>query len=173
MMISADHMRSLPDFFAAIPDPRRTQGRRHRLSCVLALATAATLSGMVGYKAIGQWVADLSQSARARFRCRYRNGRYEVPGTFTIRDMLIRVDPAALDCALKRHNAVYAEVDEALAIDGKTLCNAIDDDGRQTHVMSVVGHQSRTTFAQKKSVNYGAAAMTTPSKPMKSALSSR
>lgn len=173
MMISAHHMRSLPDFFTEIDDPRRPQGRRHRLSCVLALATAATLSGMVGYKAIGQWVADLSQSARARFRCRYRHGRYEVPGTFTLRDLLIRVEPAALDQALKRHNAVYAEADEALVIDGKTLCNAIDDDGRQTHVMSVVGHASRTTFAQKKSASCCASATTTPSKPMKSAPSSR
>jgi hypothetical protein len=31
IMLSADHMRSLPRFFAEIPDPRRTQGRRHRL----------------------------------------------------------------------------------------------------------------------------------------------
>lgn len=152
-MISADHMRSLPAFFANIPDPRRAQGRRHRLSCVLALATGATLCGMSGYKAIGQWVEELSQSARARFGCRYRHGRYPVPGTFTIRDVLIRVDPGALDVALKRHNAVYAAADEALAIDGKTLCNAIDEDGRQTHVMSVVGHQSGTTFAQNKSAN--------------------
>jgi len=30
MVITADHMRSLPQFFADIPDPRRVQGRRHR-----------------------------------------------------------------------------------------------------------------------------------------------
>ncbi|MDN5850724.1 MAG: DUF4338 domain-containing protein [Nitrococcus sp.] len=168
-MISADHMRSLPAFFADIPDPRRAQGRRHSLPCVLALATAATLCGMRGYKAIAQWVDDLSQSARARFGCRYRQGRYEVPCTFTIRDVLIRVGPGALDQALKRHNALYAEADEALAIDGKILCNAIDEDGRQTHVMSVVGHQSQTTFAQKKSASCPAQATSKPSRPMKSA----
>jgi hypothetical protein len=31
LMLSAQHMKSLPDFFAEIPDPRRPQGRRHRL----------------------------------------------------------------------------------------------------------------------------------------------
>ena len=31
MMLSAQQMRSLPDFFIDIPDPRRAQGRRHSL----------------------------------------------------------------------------------------------------------------------------------------------
>ena len=37
-----------------------------------------------------------------------------------------------------------------LAIDGKTMCNAIDDQGYQTHIMSAVGHQSKTCYTQKK-----------------------
>jgi len=48
MLLTADQMRSLPDFFTAIPDPRRAAGRRHRLSTVLAIATGATLCGMHG-----------------------------------------------------------------------------------------------------------------------------
>jgi len=38
MMLTAKQMESLPSFFAHIPDPRRAQGRRHRLSAVLAIA---------------------------------------------------------------------------------------------------------------------------------------
>jgi len=60
-------MKSLPEFFAAIPDPRRTQGRRHRLSTVLAIVTAATLCGMRGYLAISDWANSLGQKARERF----------------------------------------------------------------------------------------------------------
>ena len=52
IMLSAQHMKSLPDIFADIPDPRRAQGRRHSLPTVLAIATAATLCGMHGYLAI-------------------------------------------------------------------------------------------------------------------------
>ena len=79
LMLSAEHMRSLPAFFADIPDPRRAQGRRHPLPVVLAIAAAAVLCGARGYKAIGEWAEDLGQKARVRFRCRYRNGCYEVP----------------------------------------------------------------------------------------------
>lgn len=61
MKIKADHMRSLPDFFKTIPDPRRDQGKRHQLSTVLAIATAAILCGMRGYKAISDWADGLGQ----------------------------------------------------------------------------------------------------------------
>jgi len=151
LMLSAEQMRSLPAFFADIPDPRRAQGRRHPLPVVLAIATAAVLCGARGYKAISEWAEDLGQKARARFGCRYRNGRYEVPSRTAIRELLIRVDPPSLDGALQGWNAQQASTDEALAIDGKTLCNALDEQGRQTHILSAVGHQSGTCYTQKKS----------------------
>ena len=150
-MISAQHMKSLPDFFADIPDPRRPQGRRHPLPTVLAIATAATLCGMRGYLAISDWAKSLSQKARERFRCRCENHSYIVPSLSIIRDVLIRVDPLHLDRALQRWNQIYAQQDESLAIDGKTMCNAIDDQGYQTHIMSAVGHQTKTCYTQKKS----------------------
>lgn len=151
IMISAQHMQSLPDFFADIPDPRRPQGRRHSLATVLAIATAATLCGMRGYLAISDWAESLSQKARERFRCRRENRRYLVPSLSIIRDVLVRVDPVHLDRALQRWNQVYGQQDESLAIDGKTMCNAIDDQGYQTHIMSVVGHNTKTCYTQKKS----------------------
>lgn len=150
IMLSAERMRSLPGFFTDIPDPRGRHGRRHTLSTVLAIAAAATLCGMRGYKAMAEWAGDLGQKARARFRCRYRNRRYEVPSESIIRDVLIRVDPEQLDRALQRWNAVYAKADESLAIDGKTLCNAIDETGRQSHILSAVGHQTHRCYTQKK-----------------------
>ncbi len=63
MLLSSEHMRMLPDFFAALPDPRRAQDRRHPLPSVLAIATAATLCGMRGYKAIAAWAKDLKPRA--------------------------------------------------------------------------------------------------------------
>ena len=153
-MLNAEQMQSLPDFFKQIPDPRRSQGLRHPLATVLAIAAGAVLCGMCGYKAISDWADSLGQKARRRFGCRYENGRYVVPSESIIRDVLIRVDPVHLDRALQRWNKVYAKQDESLAIDGKTMCNAIDDQGYQTHIMSVVGHQSKICHTQKKSVLY-------------------
>lgn len=152
IMLSAEHMRALPEFFADIPDPRRGQGRRHPLPAVLAIAAAATLCGMRGYKAISLWAKDLGLNARARFRCAYRNRRYEVPSRTVIREVLTRVDPDGLDRALQRWNTLHAASDEALALDGKTMCNALDEQGRQTHIPGLVGHHSQTCYAQKKLV---------------------
>jgi len=150
MMLKAQQMESLPSFFAQIPDPRRAQGRRHRLPTVLAIVAGASLCGMRGYEAISDWAKSLGKNARRRFGCRWVKGHYIVPSKSIIRDVLIRVDPVDLDRALQRWNQTYAQDDESLAIDGKTMCNAIDDQGYQTHVLSVVGHQSKNCYTQKK-----------------------
>ena len=107
---------------------------------------------MRGYKAISDWAKSLGTKARSSFGCRYVNGSYVVPSEYIIRNVLIRVNPDHLDQALQRWNELYAEQDESLAIDGKTMCNAIDDQGHQTHIMSVIGHESKVCHTQKKSV---------------------
>lgn len=150
IMLTAQQMRTLPDFFNDIPDPRRAEGRRHRLSVVLAIAAGATLCGMRGYKAMANWAKDLKPKARERFGCRRVNKKCLVPSESIIRDVLIRVDPDHLDQAFQRWNEAFGEEDQSLAIDGKTMCNAIDAEGRQTHIMSVVGHETGLCVTQKK-----------------------
>jgi hypothetical protein len=141
-MLTAEHKRTFPEFFLNIPDLRRKQGQRHSMPCILALATGAVMCGMVGYKAIGSWPEDLGQKARARFGCRKCNGYYSVPSRTNFRETLIAFNPEQLDLALQGWNEQFADADEGLAVDGKTLCNAIDDDGLQTHILGVVGHQT-------------------------------
>ena len=170
-MLSAAQMRSLPECFTDIDDPRTRAGRRHSLSCILALATAATLCGARGYKAMGEWVDALGHKALERFGVRRRNGVPTPPCRSTIRSLLIRVDPAQLDGALQRWHHQHGTPDEALAIDGKTLRNAIDEQGKQVHVMSVVGHDTKATYTQKKSGS-SPAPTTTPNAPTRSAPSS-
>lgn len=150
IMLTADQMRILPDFFNAIPDPRSRSGRRHRLSMVLSIAAAATLCGMKGYKAMAGWAQDLGDKARERLGCRRKDAHYVVPSQSVIRDVLIRVDPGVLDRALQQWNDTFAPKDKSIAVDGKTMCNAIDDKGHQTHIMSAVGHESAICYTQKK-----------------------
>lgn len=152
IMLTATQMRTLPSFFNDIPDPRRAQGRRHRLPVVLGIAAGAILCGMQGYKAIAGWAKDLGPQARERFGCRREKGRYLIPSESIIRDVLVRVDPAKLDKALQQWNAAFGKEDKSLAIDGKTMCNAVDEQGQQTHIMSAVGHETALCFTQKKSV---------------------
>lgn len=167
MKLTAEQMLSLHDFFTQIEDPRRAQGRKHPLASVLALAAGAVLCGMRGYKDISVWVEALGQKARARFRCRKRNGRYEVPSCTVIRNALIGVDPEQLDRALSAWNRQYGQIDESLAIDGKTMCNAIDEKDHQTHIMSAIGHQSGRCYTQKKSAPCAAQAAMKKNEPMR------
>lgn len=153
IMLSAKHMQALPDFFRQIPDPRRGQGRRHSLATVLGIVAGAVLCGMRGYQAIGDWAQSLGSKARERFNCRRENGHYVVPSNSVIRNVIMRVDPVELDRALQNWNTVYGGgPDQGFAIDGKTMRNAIDEQGHQIHIMSAIGHQTKTCHTQKKSV---------------------
>jgi hypothetical protein len=151
IMLNAAQMKSLPSYFLAIPDPRRKEGIRHRLPVVLALAAAATLCGMRGYKAISNWVDSLGQQALERFGCRFINRHYLAPSVNVIRECLMRVDPQAFDQALNDWSRVWGtQQDQALAVDGKTMRNALDDDGKQIHILSAIGHDTKSCYAQKK-----------------------
>ena len=150
MKLTANQMRSLPDFFRTIKDPRRAQGKRHQIHVILAISAGAVICGMRGYKAISDWAKALSPLMRERFGCRYQNRERIVPSEGTIRDILIRVEPVELDMAFQQWNEEYGAIDQSLAIDGKTMCNAIDESGKQTHIMSAVGHQSGQCYTQKK-----------------------
>jgi len=150
IMLNAEQMRSLPNCFTAIPDPRRNHGIRHRLPVVLGIAAGATLCGMEGYKAISDWAGSLGQKARERFGCRRENNLYVVPSESVIRDCLIRIEPDVLDNALTSWQQAWGQPDEAIAIDGKTMKNAKDENDHQTHIISAIGHDSMNCYAQKK-----------------------
>ena len=102
MKLTAEQMLSLYDFFKEIDDPRRAQGKKHPLPNVLSLAVAAVLCGMRGYKDISLWVQSLGQKARSRFRCRKRNGYYEVPSLSVICGALISIAPDQLESSIER-----------------------------------------------------------------------
>ncbi len=162
MKITTAQMRSLPDFFKAVTDPPRAQGRGHRMSSVLGIAAGAVLCGMRSYESISDWADSLTQTARGHFRCRYEKGRYVVPSLSILRDVLVRVEPTELEAAFRRWNDTYAQEDSSLAIDGKRMCNAIDASGHQTQIMSAVGHNSGICYAQKKVARYPSAQVQTP-----------
>jgi hypothetical protein len=150
IMLNAAQMRLLPQCFKSIPDPRRRQGRRHRLSAVLSVAAGAILCGMRGYKAISNWADNLGRQARERFDCRLEHESYIVPSESVIRDCLVRIEPGVLDRGLNTWNQAWGAQDKALAIEGKTMKNALDEERRQTHIMSAVGHESKRGYAPKK-----------------------
>ena len=98
--LSAAQMASLFDYFRDIGDPRRLQGRRHRLATVLALA--AQLCGAIGCKGMNRRIGRLPQRMLHRFRCRWVAGPYQRPSPSAVRAVLVRTDAAEREAALAR-----------------------------------------------------------------------
>lgn len=104
---------------------------------------------MRGYEDITLWVKSLWYKTRSRFQCGKWNGRYKLLSRTVICIALINVDPEQLNQALNAWNLQYDRLDESLPIDGKIMCNAIDDKGRESHIMGVIGHESGHYCSQK------------------------
>src|SRR4029453_14865708 len=85
-------------------DPRKRRGRRHALATVLAVAVAAVLAGARSLVAIGEWAADPPQPVLAALGVRRDPLRrvWRPPGEATVRRVLARVDPDALDLVIGR-----------------------------------------------------------------------
>ena len=151
MKLSVKDFRSLLEYFEDIPDFRQSQGRRHLLSSVLALISAAMLSGARGYKEIWLWCDELSQANRRHFRCYLSRGKRHVPSITVIRNAMMQVSPDQLQQHIREFSDHhFGSPSEALAIDGKVLRGSGGEDQRQTHVLNTVGHDSGYCYAKKK-----------------------
>ena len=110
--------RSLLAAFAEVPDPRRRRGRRHPLSAVLALATAAMLSGARSLYAIAQW--GRLQPPEVLQTLGFT--RDTSPCVATLHRAFKALDASAFEAALARWAQGQLGDDwEAVALDGKAL----------------------------------------------------
>jgi predicted transposase YbfD/YdcC len=139
---------------SAVPDPRKTRGRRHSLQSILLLAVGAVLAGGRSYAAIAQWAAHAEQSVTV---C----GVTPHPTTFA--RVLSAVDPAALQRVLtdwvlgRRDTRGRQRAEEArprgagrtvVAVDGKTLRGARNGHGGQAKLVTVFDHAHRLVLSQ-------------------------
>ena len=105
--------------------------------------------GARGYKAIHEWVCDLSPAMLRHFRCRRVNGAYERPSIYCLRNAIVKVAPEELDAALRAWFSAHGHDDASLAIDG-TMKGAVDEAGRQVHILGACGHETAIAWGQKK-----------------------
>lgn len=110
--------RSLLATFARVPDPRKRRGRRHPLAAILALSTAAMLSGARSLYAIWQWgrLQDPVVVAALGFT------RAQTPAVSTLHEVFSQLDIAAFELAVAGWaQGQLGDGGEAIAIDGKGL----------------------------------------------------
>ena len=110
--------RSLREAFARVPDPRQRGGRRHALPAILALSTAAMLSGARSLYAIWQWGRlQPPDVVRALGFSRERT-----PSVSTLHLVFKRLDSAAFEAALADWARVtLGDRGRTIALDGKAL----------------------------------------------------
>jgi predicted transposase YbfD/YdcC len=172
-------VRSLADAFAVVPDPRSPLGRWHPLTSILLIAACATTCDANGMTAMWQWVDDADQQTLARLHVRVDplSGRRRPPSERTIRRVLTRVDPQAVQQAAgafvasklqaaglgkppvrerEQRRAQRAGPDRppgrpdrvGVAFDGKTLRGARRRGGRPLGLLAGVEHGSGRVLAQ-------------------------
>jgi predicted transposase YbfD/YdcC len=153
--LAPDQCRSLLKDLAKIADPRKPRGRRHALAMVRAVAAAAVLAGAKSLVAIGEWAADAPQPVLAALGVRRDPLRrvWRPPGEATMRRVLARVDPDALDLVISRwlvdqQSPSARAWRRAVAVDGKTLRGSGHHPSPQVHLLAAMDHTTRAVLAQ-------------------------
>jgi predicted transposase YbfD/YdcC len=129
---------------------------------VLAVAVAAVLSGARSLVAIGAWAADAPQPVLAALGVRRDPLRrvWRPPGEATVRRVLARVDPDALDLVIgrwladKQPSAATTRPPaprpprRAVAVDGKTLRGSGHHSSPPVHLLAAMDHTSHAVLGQ-------------------------
>ena len=150
MTLVENDCKTLLEYLSEIDDPRARRGQRYRLGSLLALSCAAVLCGARGYLQIAEWVDAQSDTVLRYFRTGLRRGKVQRPSVTCLRHAIMKADSDQLSEAFRRWWADHGPGDDAIALDGKTLRGAIDENDRQVHVLGACGHASRAPLGKKK-----------------------
>ena len=140
---------SLLAVLAEIPDPRERQGRRFPLVAMLAAVVCGILTGKRGYTAVAEWLK--MQEPRFWHALGFTR-KPPCPNTF--RDLLMALEPEVLERALRKWIASLVgepqpgELD-AVALDGKTLCQTLAAHERSVHLLSLLDLKTGCVLSQQ------------------------
>lgn len=158
----------LLELFRGVTDGRRDQGRDHPVAAVLALAAAATVAGMTGYRAIAGWISDVPAEVPTGLYLRAGAAPAPAPGRTTIWRALSGTDADTLDDAIGTWltTTLLTGIDTGgdaggnaqplthLRLDGKTVRGAKDSDGNQRHLLAVMtGPPDKAVVAAQSEVD--------------------
>jgi hypothetical protein len=118
----------LLDLLAEVPDPRRGQGRKYKLSHVLLFSVLAIVTGCNSYRGIVTFIDVHRRRLNATFGLTWRRA----PAHTAIRYILRGLDPADIEAVFRQHAArlqaatVLPSRPGSIALDGKTLRGSFD-----------------------------------------------
>jgi len=139
---------SIQEHLGELPDPRRTQGRRHRLSDMIVIAVCAVVC------AADSWsdVADFG-NAKLKWFGTFLDLPHGIPCQDTFERVFARLDPDAFERCFMSWAAALAESSggELAAIDGKKIRRSFAhawDHSTATHLVSAFVHENATVLGQ-------------------------
>ncbi len=141
--------RDLRVILSQVPDPRGCKGRRHSLSAMLTAVVCGVLCGARGYLALVEWLHELPVDV-----WHWMGYTRRPPKQDCFRDLLIKLDPTALEAALRSwiNDDLELATDScslsAISIDGKTLCATLRAFAPAVHLLSAVDHQTGHVLQQ-------------------------
>ena len=139
---------SIQEHFGGLPDPRRAQGRRHRLSDMIVIAVCAVVC------AADSWsdVVDFG-NAKLKWFGTFLDLPHGVPCQDTFERVFARLDPDAFERCFMSWAAALAgsSVGKLVAIDGKKIRRSFAhawDHSTATHLVSAFAHENATVLGQ-------------------------
>lgn len=111
--------KSIIEYFDQLPDERRTAGQRHSQSLVLVLVLMSTMSGCLGYRAMG----DFIRRHKEQLLKYLRPPKDRLPSFDTVRRVLINLDFSALSQQFRAWALQYVSLQqgEYVSLDGKAI----------------------------------------------------
>jgi predicted transposase YbfD/YdcC len=139
---------SILEHFADLPDPRRSQGKRHRLSDMIVIAVCAVIC------CADSWadVADFGEAKRKWFET-FLDLPHGIPCPDTFERVFARLDPNAFErCFMSWTMALSGgSRGKLVAIDGKKIRRSFKhawDHSTATHLLSAFVHENATVLGQ-------------------------
>ena len=139
------------------PDPRRARGRSYEWRVLLAIISAALVSGQATPRGIAHWARAHKQALLAQLQ----PAKGRLPGASTLYRVLRKVNRRQLETQVAAHNqalddddavtggvtAVNGELLRGQAVDGKAVRGA-NKHGSALHLVSLVRHESGCVLNQ-------------------------
>ena len=140
---------NLFELLALIPDPRGRRGRRHPLAAMLTAIVCAILTGSRGYRAIAQWVRSQNVTV-----WQWLGFHRKPPCANSFRNLLLALKPEVLEAILRQWMAAAVQLPppdavQAVAMDGKTLCNTLAAHQRNVHLLSLLDQATGGVLSQQ------------------------
>lgn len=140
---------NLLSHLAQVPDPRGRKGRRHSLSAMLTAVVCGLLCGARGYEGLVEWLHDQRVDI-----WHWMGFTRRPPRKDCFRDLLMKLDPVALDAAVRTWVTEGLELSDdvesvnGVSVDGKSLCATLRSYSRIVHLLAAVDHQTGCVLGQ-------------------------